>query len=237
MTMLPAVRANLKERFIFNFRMPPEAMAKYLPATWLAPQEINGFGVVSYCLLELHNITIAPLAPTVGLNSISCAPRFAVIDTSGAKPKPAVFVTERQTNSAFGSWFTTLGFSAPHPYVEAVIEHEENNTNLRVNNPQEAPLFSAQVQRTSQPNSQLFCSTEDFVAFIAQGVSSYGASIRGNRLTKLDLHKQDGHYEPLEVTRISGPVVEEWNAAGAEFDSAFRTSGGLYEWTYLGLTD
>ena len=33
----------------------------------------------------------------------------------------AIFVSERQTNSAFGAWFTSMGFSAPHPQVQAAI--------------------------------------------------------------------------------------------------------------------
>ena len=65
---------------------------------------------------------------------------------------------------------------------------------------------------------------------------SHGRSIYGERLTRVDLHKNDGQYEPLDVLEYAGPAVEEWTSAGAELDSAFRTSDGLYEWTYLGLT-
>jgi hypothetical protein len=68
-------------------------------------------------------------------------------------------------------------------------------------------------------------------------VSSYGLSVHGSRLTCVDLHKHDGTYEPLTAVEVSGPLVEEWLSAGAVLDSAFRTSGGLYEWTYRGLTD
>ena len=116
MSVLPSVRATLAERFLFNFRMPPDALAAFLPSVpWLVPQTVNGYGVVSFCLLDLRNITVAPLPTIAGLSSISCAPRYAVMDLSHDPPTPSVFVTERQTNSAFGAWFTSLGFSAPHP--------------------------------------------------------------------------------------------------------------------------
>lgn len=236
MTILPAVRAELAERFIFNFRMPPAALRGFLPVSWLAPQEINGWAVASYCLLDLRNITIAPLPPKAGLQSISCAPRYAVLDCLATPPRPAVFLTERQTNSAFGAWFTSLGFSAPHPYVEATIESADGWT-LTARQTAGDLLFQAQAHRAAQCNSQLWSTTDEFAQFIAQGVSSYGLSIRGPRLTMLDLHKQDGVYEPLEVENIGGSAVAEWLAAGAVLDSAFRTSGGRYEWTYRGLTD
>ena len=94
-----------------------------LPVPWLTPQEGAKVQVASICILDLHGITVAPLTTMVGLESISCAPRYAVLDASRVPASPAVFVTECQTKSRFGAWFTTLGFSAPHPHVEAVINH------------------------------------------------------------------------------------------------------------------
>ena len=139
MSLMPAVRASLAERFIFNFRLPMQMLASYLPISWLAPQEVRGYGVASFCILDLRGITVAPLTTQIGLSSISCAPRYAVLDVSREQPTPAVFVTERQTNSAFGAWFTALGFSAPHPQVEAVIDHQADRTSVRVDSLDDHP--------------------------------------------------------------------------------------------------
>lgn len=237
MSVLPSVRAELVERFIFNFRMSPAALRKSLPVPWLAPQEINGFAVASYCLLDMRNLTVAPLPTVAGLHSLSCAPRYAVIDESGATPKPAVFVTERFTNSAFGAWFTGLGFSAPHPLVDARIEHQESLATLRVLAADDEPVFSARVRETEKMDSQLWRSASEFVDFIAQGVSSYGVSRHSGRLTKLDLHKEDAAYQPLQVLEIGGSAISAWQQDGAILDSAFRTVGGRYQWTYHGLTN
>ena len=51
----------------------------------------------------------------------------------------------------------------------------------------------------------------------------------------MDLHKEDRGYEPIEVLNLASPLLDKWMADGAVLDSAFRTSGGRYEWTYLGL--
>jgi hypothetical protein len=234
MQMIPSVRAVLAERFILNFRMPPHAMRPFLPAVgWLRPAEVQGHSVASFCMLDLRNITVAPLPAVVGLSSLSCAPRFAVIDSSAADERPAVFVTERFTNSSFGAWFTSLGFSAPHPHVNAAIAREGDDVRLSVSDRGDQ-LFSARVT-AGELTGSIF-TAESFADFIAQGVSSYGLSTHGQRLTRVDLHKSDGKYEPLHVHEFSGPAVEGWLNAGAVLDSAFRTSDGLYEWTYLGLT-
>ena len=235
MSVLPSVRAELAERFIFNYRIPPDALKKYLPAPWLVPQPVRGYAVISFCILDLRHITVAPLPTVAGLHSISCAPRIAVLDTRDADAPPKVFVTERQTNSAFGHWFTTLGFSAPHPFVEAAIRHMPDDMRLDVGGAEQGAEFAAVVQADSRAASELFADAEDFAAFIRRGVTSYGQSRHEGQLTVVDLHKDDATYEPLRVCSIGGTVVEGWQADGAILDSAFRTSGGRYEWTYHGL--
>ena len=57
MSFMPAMRASLAERFIFNFRLRAKALARYLPVSWLAPQEVRGYGVASFCILDLRGIT------------------------------------------------------------------------------------------------------------------------------------------------------------------------------------
>src|SRR5260370_41548272 len=119
MSFMPTVRASLAERFIFNFRLPAKALARYLPVSWLAPQEVRGYGVASFCILDLRGITVAPLTTQIGLSSVSCAPRYAVLDVSHEQASPAVFVTEQPTTSGLGAYFTALGCSAPTPEFEA----------------------------------------------------------------------------------------------------------------------
>ncbi len=53
----------------------------------------------------------------------------------------------------------------------------------------------------------------------------------------VDLHKEDHGYTPLDVLTLESPLLALWQAGGAVLDSAFRTGGGRYEWTYLGLRD
>jgi len=237
MNIIPTVRAELTERFIFNFRMPLEALAKYLPAPWLQPQPVKGYGVASFCLLDLRHITAAPLPTLAELHSTSCAPRYAVLDMAGDAPKPGVFVTERNTSSAFGAWFTGLGFSCRHPYAPAEITHRTLETEMAVQDAHAQLQFRATVVPATATTSSLFGSAEDFGAFIAQGVTSYGLSRYPNQLTKVDLHKEDRGYEPLTVQSLQSPLLDQWQADGAVLDSAFRTAGGRYEWAYLGLRE
>ena len=226
MSLMPAVRASLAERFIFNFRLPAKSLARYLPVSWLAPQEVRGYGVASFCILDLRGITAAPLTTQIGLTSISCAPRYAVVDLSLEQATPAVFVSERQTNSAFGAWFTSMGFSASHPQVQAAIALSGRPNSVARRKPgRRTALCRDRPPFRRSRNLTLFSSPQEFAYFIAQGVSSYGRSRHGSRLTKVDLQKDDGAYTPLEVADLGGAFVDDWQGHGGVLDSAFLTRG------------
>jgi hypothetical protein len=86
-------------------------------------------------------------------------------------------------------------------------------------------LFAATVRAGSVKTDSVF-TPDTFREFKAQGVTSYGISIQGGRLTKVNPYKQDDRYEPLVVVSCSGTTIDEWLAAGAVRDSAFRTVNG-----------
>lgn len=234
MSFLPPVRATMQKRYLFNFRLPPDVLAHHLPVPWLQPHTIRDHGIISFCTLNLQHITVAPLPTTVGLQSLSCAHRFAVVDTLQPVPTPAVYVPHRYTNSPFGSWFTHLGFSAPHPLVHATIEKIDTSVSIRMSFPDGSLLFRARVCPSAALQSMLFDSSATFADFIRVGVTSYGTSIRGQRLTKVDLQKTETVFEPLTVLDWDDALLSSWGK-GVQLDSAFRTAHGQYQWTYHGL--
>jgi hypothetical protein len=237
-SVIPTLSATMRERFIVNYRMPVEALAGYLPAPWLGPQDINGFALASFCLLDLRDVVAEPLPSRLGVSMISCAPRYAVIDRSAVPPRPAVFVTERYTNSAFGSFVTKLGFSAAHGHVDARIDHSgSGEVDLRVVDDRDELMFEAIVRPTSFAVSSLFGSIDEFVTTIAVGVRSYGLARHEGKVTVLDLAKDDACFEPFEALSVGGSVVQQWTADGAELDSIFRTTNARYAWTYHGLKE
>lgn len=234
-SFLPPVRATLHERYLFNFRMPAAVFQQFVPVAWLQPHLINQWAIISFCTLQLRHITVAPLPTVLGLSSISCAYRYAVLDASQPTPTPAVFVPARYTNNRFGSWFTHQGFSAPHPLVRATIVSEAEDVALTVTLPDDTPLFSATVRPAQACTSAVFADAEAFATFIRQGVTSYGTSVYAAQLTRIDLQKTETVFEPLDVVAWQDAMLHAWGDQGVTLDSAFRTAGGQYQWTYDGL--
>ena len=230
-----AVHARLVERFIFNFRMPPDAFAKRLPSSWLQPQICNGWCVISFCILKLDRVMLSPLPGAFGYETTSCAYRCGVMDISNGKPESSVYITDRNTDLPLIARLAPFLFADTIPMVRLSIERSGGAVDIKVNYLDKQPLFSARVTPTDKFVSQIFPTIEDFSYFIKGGVSSYTPSIFGDQLARVDLAKEDANYEPLNAIVDYSWLDGVWPGEGLEYDSAIRATGGRYKWTYRGL--
>jgi len=58
-----SIYGNLVDRYLFNFRVDPDILEKHMPKIkWLKLRKINGYGIVSFCILKLKGLnTISPI--------------------------------------------------------------------------------------------------------------------------------------------------------------------------------
>jgi len=234
-----SIGAHMVERYIFNFRIRPDELKKRLPAPWLEPQVMNGYSVVSFCILWLEKLTVQPLPAVFGYSTISCAYRIGVMDVSEAPPVPSVYVLDRWADLAWCSRLAPIVLQDSIPVIKASIAHNnDRSTRVQMSYTEGSALFEAAVKpRESGFSSQVFESKDAFSAFIRNGVSSYAPSLHPGKLTKVDLHKEEVDYEPLDATVNFSELNEEgWKDAGMELDCAVRAkTGARYVWTYRGL--
>jgi Uncharacterized conserved protein (COG2071) len=234
-----SVGAHMVERYIFNYRISPEELKKRLPAPWLEPQVVNGYSAVSFCILWLNKLTVKPIPPLIPLSTVSCAYRIGVIDVSEKDPVPSVYVIDRWADLSLIAILGPVILHDTIPVIKAAIGHENNGeTDVQMSYTDGAALFSASVRPlVGDFKSKMFPAVSDFAKFIKDGVGSYGPSLTPGQLTKVDLHKEEVDYEPLDATIEFSELHEEsWSDAGMEFDSAVRAkTGAKYVWTYQGL--
>ncbi len=236
--IVPSVYGQLVDRYLFNFRVNPDALQDRLPVRWLVPRLVKGHGVVSFCLLRLQGVTLWPLPTSTGVDSTSCAYRCAVTDTSGAKPEPSVYILGRSTNIPMVSRLGTALFSGNMRLIQTSIKDAASHIDVRASHTDGRNLFVAEISksRPMQLNSKLFGSLEEFVAFIKGGLSSYTPSTRAGRYSRVDLTEDSNQYAPVNATVMHSELDDIWRGAGLEFDSAFHATGGLYRLKYLGST-
>jgi hypothetical protein len=230
----PSVYGHLIDRFLFNFRLDADYLESQIPVDWLRPRLYHGYGIVSFCLLRLKGVTLWPLPTSIGIDSISCAYRCAVMDSSARVPEPSVYILGRSTSVPIVSKLGTVLFSGNMQLMNAAIEERLHDIDIRVSDSKGKKLFVAQTKYTKDLKSKLFDSVDDFVAFIKGGLSSYTPSLRQGRTSRVDLVEDSNTYGPIDAQIEYSRLDDEWKGSGLEFDSAFHATGGLYRLSYLG---
>ncbi|MFN0103756.1 MAG: hypothetical protein ACKV2U_16930 [Bryobacteraceae bacterium] len=231
-----SVHAQLVERLIFNFRFTPEALDQILPVTWLKPQVCNGWSVVSFCILDLERVMISPLPGAFGFRTTSCAYRCGVVDTSVNPSANSVYITDRQTDLPLIARLAPWLFLDTILMVAPKVTHSGNEMDVAVDYLDGQSMFHAKASIVSQWKSEVFPTLADFGDFIKGGVSSYTPSVYGDRLTRLDLQKDEPQYQALAADVDMARLDGVWRDAGVILDSAVLAAGrGNYKWTYRGL--
>jgi hypothetical protein len=227
--------AQMRERYIFNFRMRPDALARHLPVKWLSPQVVNGWCACSFCILKLDRLTIWPIPPLINFSTLSCAYRIGVIDHSGDSPSPSVYITDRNADLPLVIRTAPLLLADAIPALKSSWSESNGVTSIELRYMDGQPLFSAQVTRARELSSQVFGTVDEFAAFIKGGVSSYTPSVLPDTLARVDLYKEDIAYQPLDAKVEFSWLDGVWPDTGMEYDSAVFASGAKYTWTYRGL--
>ena len=234
MMIKPSIYGRLVDRYLFNFRLDASYLKSRLPVSWLEPRLYHGHGVVSFCLLKLKGVTLWPFPTSMGIDSISCAYRCAVMDGSAGVPEPSVYILGRSTNIPIVGKLGTSLFSGNMEVMNASIEERSGHCDIRVSDRKGKSIFAARTESAKFVNSDLFDSIDDFVAFIKGGLSSYTPSTRHGRMSRVDLVEDSNTYRPIDAQIYHTKLSDEWKASGLEFDSAFHATGGLYRLAYLG---
>lgn len=232
-----SVTAVLEERLLFNFRVDSQWLAGQMPVPWLEPLVVGQSSVLSFCILHLKDVTIAPLPGSViGYKTISCAYRCGVRDTSNGTATPAVWIVDRLTDLPLIAKLSPWLLADTLPTIRPRITHADEQISVEIDFPDCERLFKAEMRKSTNGfKSQIFGSMEEFGAFIHNGVTSYAASIYGDQLTKIDLIKEDPVYTPMDAEIDFSWLGGVWKDAGLQFDSAVRAHGGKYRWNYRGL--
>ena len=231
-----SIYGNLVDRYLFNFRVDSDALENHLPKIpWIRPRNINGYGVVSFCLLKLKGLTVWPLPTSLGLGTTSCAYRCAVIDESGKSPEPSVYVLGRNTDLSIISRLGPVLFSGNIRKIDASINRNSENINIVAEYEDGKKMFSATVDSSKpQQNSRLFESTESFESFIKNGTSSYTPSTCDDKYSRIDLETDSNIYQQVNAKINANCLDEEWNDIKLVFDSAYRAGGKLYKLRNVG---
>lgn len=137
--------------FVSLLGFPEQPSSRGLAA---AAEILNGQSVVSFCILKLHNLTLWPLPPVLGFDTISCAYQCRVIDNSSENPEPSVYVVSRNTNLPVISRFAPVLFSGTMRMVQTSIAYGADEIDILAAFPDgKKKLFAARVRPSRAPET------------------------------------------------------------------------------------
>ena len=226
----PSVYGNVLDRYLFNFRVDLDKLENHMPSLkWLEPRDVNGYGVVSFCLVHFHGLTVCPLPNRLGINTVTCAYRYSVIDVSGAEHVPSVFLLGRNTDNSFVNYFGPQILSSKVGKITSSIKkNKQGDLNIDIGFSNQSLMFSAtvlQAKYSKKERSLLFESENDFEAFMENGKSSYTPASENGKYSRLDLETKPYRYEYVNARIHVNSLENDWNDVNFEFDSAYRALG------------
>ncbi|MDF0682038.1 MAG: hypothetical protein P0116_13855 [Candidatus Nitrosocosmicus sp.] len=164
--------------------------------------------------------------------------RCGVIDQSRQDMEPSVYITDRNTDQPMVARFGPLLFYDSMPMVRTDISRMSDFIAIYASYLDGQGMFKAEVRPSKRPkelNSKVFSSLSEYVDFIKGGISSYTPSIYNDKLTRIDLMKEDTEYEVVDGNVDFSILDGVWKETKMEFDSVVRASGGKYKWTCRSL--
>jgi hypothetical protein len=231
------VDACLVERFIFNFRVRPEVLTAHLPVAFLRPQVFHGWSVVSFCVLQLEHVILAPLPSWLGLKTVSSAYRCGVLDTSGDRPVPSVYILTRSTDHSLLASLGPQIFASALSRMHFSLIRDGAARTIRIHDGRQC-LFAASIHPSASPDaldSQAFASLDAFADFMSLGITSYTPAMYPGALARVDLQECDTRYTALTARVEQSSLANLLGNAEVPFDSALQATGGRYKWIYRGL--
>lgn len=227
--LVNSISALVRERIVVNFAVEPSLLAAALPCEWLAPQEVHGKSVVSFCVLWLDRLTPSGWPSGLIARQISCAVRFGVINrTTG---RPGVYVVDRCTDSALASFATRLWFPGFHPFVK--ISESKEPSPRRIDVERAGLPYVSFSLGAAHGSCGVFGSAKAFARFMSEGDRSYTLAPRPDVLNVVDLVKEETEFVPYEVCLIDAQGLPRPIHLPCTVDSAFRAADARYEWRFV----
>ncbi|MDQ3930408.1 MAG: DUF2071 domain-containing protein [Chloroflexota bacterium] len=231
---LPTINGTIRRRVLVNFRADPEVVQRLLPAPF-RPKLHEGHAVVGICLIRLEHLRPRLVPELVGLSSENAALRIAVQweDERGAS-REGVFIPRRDTNSPVNLLLGGRLFPGEHHRARFDVREDEGTVTVSMRSLDGDVEVSVSGRLAEElPGSSIFASVDDASHFFEAGYLGYSLTSAGDRLDALELHTQQWHVEPLNVSSVYSSFFSDeclFPPGSVRFDHALLMRDIAHEW-------
>jgi len=225
---LPAVVGTIERRLLVNYRVEPDAVARFLPDPF-RPQLVNGVGVAGICLIRLGHLRPVGLPAIAGVTNENAAHRVAVEWDSPDGPRKGVYIPRRDSSSRLTALVGGRLFPGRHHRARFSVEETGGRYEVgfeSLDGTGEAEV-SAHVASAVMAGS-VFATLSEASAFFEDAPIGYSATRRPGQFDGVELSCSDWRVEPLVVSHVRSSFFEDaglFPPGTAELDSGLVMSG------------
>ncbi len=234
--MLPAIEGTIARRILLNFRADPAVVRRVVP-TPLEHDLVGEHAVVGVCLIRLERVRPRGLPEIIGLSSENMAHRFAIVAKRNGIDTPGVYISRRDTDSAFVRILGGRVFPGYHHGASFEVDDDGDRLSMNIRTEDGA----ADVRLTGRasdawPQSQLFPRLADASRFFERGACGYSCGRDGHSLEGLELRTMEWNVRPFAVDEVHAAYFEDtlrFPPGSIAFDHALIMRGLRHEWHSL----
>ena len=230
------MRGIIDRRMLVNFRVQPDVARKLLPP-YFQPKLIKGWAMAGICLIRLKDIRPNSVPLPCGITSENAAHRVAIQWTENGKMREGVFISRRDTSSAFqalvgGRIFPGLNHLSGFDAIE-----RGNKFQLKMHSRDGSASIEVSARRVAKlPTTSIFESLDEASDFFARGSMGYSATRNPNCCDGLELFTSCWSVEPLDVQFIRSSFFDnsdKFPPGTIHFDCALLMQNIEHEWHVL----
>ena len=222
--MLATIRGTIVRRVLVNYRVRPDAIARFMPPTF-RPQLVDGWSIAGICLIGLKDIRPQWLPAVVGITSENAAHRIAVEWDEAGVTKTGVYIPRRDSSSHLNQLAGGRLFPGQHHAARFQVVDTPSHIKVAFSSLDGSTGVSIAARCTqSVPESSVFADTDAASAFFRGGCTGYSARTNSDTLDGIELCCDTWNITPLDVEHVSSTYFDDttrFAKAEATFDSAF----------------
>ena len=225
--MLPKIVGTIDRRILLNYRAPLEAVSGLLPDPFRV-RSVNGFALIGVCLIRFRSLRPARLPALIGLRSENAAHRISIEWDDDQGTQTGVYVTRRDTDSAFVKLTGGRVFPGVHSRVAFEVDESPDKVAISIRDSQ-GLLVNLSGRISDEFSSQVFSSHDEASQYFQEDHIGYSPARREGELEGLRLNCHRWQTSNLAIDECS---VREFAALSPqiEFDHALIMHGISHDW-------
>lgn len=224
--MLPTMRGIIARRLLVNFRVHPEAIARFVPSP-LRPLLVDGWAIAGVCLIRLERVRPSGLPAFLGFAAENAAHRVAVTWQDGMNARTAVWIIRRDSDSPMVRWAGGRLFPGVHGRAEFEVSDGGADIDLSVSGDRGMVVDVRGRECDALPEGSVFGDLDTASTFFAGGALGFSPGRSPGCCDALELACDRWRMRALRVERV---VSSFYQGLDAEFDSVLVMRDIHHRW-------